>query len=208
MKRVRSPVAEVKKTSTTILCEDGKYRCWWSVGEPIYTEYHDKEWGVPIHDDKTHFEFLTLEGAQAGLSWITVLRKREAYRQALDGFDYEKCSLYTQEKLDELVRPESKIVRNRLKVKSVVGNAKGFIGVREEFGSFDKYVWEYVDGVPLVIRAQDKSSSSQGMEIAERLSNDLKKRGFKFVGPTICYSYLQAAGLINDHVLGCFRCSK
>ena len=181
-------------------------RCEWA-RQPLDIAYHDTEWGVPVHDDRTHFEFITLEGAQAGLSWSTILKKRERYREVLDGFDPERIARYTKRKLDALLR-DSGIVRNKLKVASLVPNARGFLGVQEECGSFDTFVWRFVDGAPR--RAVRRSLADIPAKSAESdaLSKELLRRGFTFVGSTICYAYMQACGLVDDHVVGCFRHSR
>ncbi|MGE5410150.1 MAG: DNA-3-methyladenine glycosylase I [Clostridiales bacterium] len=179
-------------------------RCGWSSNDPIYTEYHDKEWGLPIHEDKLLFEFLILEGAQAGLSWLTVLKKRDNYRKAFDGFSAEKIAQYGEEKIQELLNNPG-IIRNRLKINATIENAKAYLRVVEEFGSFDKYIWQFVSGQPI------NNSWNALKEIpvktieAEKMSKDLLKRGFKFVGPTICYAFMQAVGMVNDHIVCCFR---
>lgn len=179
-------------------------RCAWAGSEPMYVAYHDQEWGVPVHDDRTLFEFLVLEGAQAGLSWSTILRKRENYRQAFDGFDPVKVAEYDDEKIAELLNNPG-IVRNRLKVNAAVLNARAFLKVQEEFGSFDKYIWQFTGGQPLVNRW--KSILEIPAETAESriMSKDLIQRGFRFVGPTICYAHMQATGMVNDHTIDCFR---
>ena len=179
-------------------------RCDWCGDDPLYVKYHDEEWGKPAYDDKTLFEFLILEGAQAGLSWITVLRKRENYRTALDGFDYQKIAKYYEKKVEELLQNEG-IIRNRLKINSTILNAKLFINVQQEFGSFCQYIWSFVDGKPKVNHIVTKEDYPVTSEESDALSKDLKKRGFKFVGSTICYAHLQAAGLINDHSVDCYR---
>ena len=178
-------------------------RCEWARA-PLDIAYHDTEWGVPVHDDRVHFEFITLEGAQAGLSWSTILKKRPRYREVLDGFDVERIARYTKRKLDALLRDPG-IVRNRLKVASLVPNARGFLGVRDEFGSFDAFVWRFVDGVPTrnVRRALEDVPARTAA--SDALSKALLQRGFKFVGSTICYAYMQACGLVDDHTVSCFR---
>lgn len=180
-------------------------RCpWVDPTKPDYIAYHDREWGVPVHDDRTIFEFLTLEGAQAGLSWYTVLRKRAAYRRAFANFDPEKVARYGKRQLDRLMQ-DAGIIRNQQKIAAAVTNAKSFLAVQEEFGSFDSYIWRFVGGKPLVnmLRAlKDYPASSRE---SDALSNDLKQRGFKFVGSTICYAHMQATGMVNDHVLTCSR---
>jgi DNA-3-methyladenine glycosylase I len=179
-------------------------RCEWAGTDPLYVRYHDEEWGVPLHDDRGLFEFLILEGAQAGLSWSTILNKRENYRRAFDGFDPAAVARYDEAKIAALLADPG-IVRNRLKVNAAVRNAQAFLAVQEAFGSFDAYVWRFVDGVP----RQNAWDSLRDVpaETAESgaLSKDLKRRGFTFVGPTICYAFMQAVGLVNDHVTGCFR---
>lgn len=179
-------------------------RCGWAGNDPIYIAYHDKEWGVAVHDDIKHFEFIILEGAQAGLSWITILKRRENYRKAFDNFDPEKVAKYNEEKIEELLNNEG-IIRNRRKVEAAVANAKAFLEVQKEFGSFDKYIWQFVGGE--VIKNSWKSLEEVPPKTleSEAMSKDLKKRGFKFVGPTICYAYMQAAGMVNDHLVDCFR---
>lgn len=180
-------------------------RCKWAEGVNLdYIEYHDKEWGVPVHDDKVQFEFLILEGAQAGLSWSTILNKREGYRQAFAEFDVEKVARFTDKRVEKLLTNPA-IVRNRLKVTSAVTNAKAFIKVQEEFGSFSKYIWSFVDGKPIQNKFRNDSDIPATSPESDDLSKDLKKRGFKFVGSTIVYAHMQATGLVNDHVVGCFR---
>ena len=180
-------------------------RCAWvPANNPLYQKYHDEEWGVPVHDDRTHFEFLILEGAQAGLSWETVLKKREGYRKAFYDFDVEKCASLSDEELEEkLQNPE--IIRNRLKVFSVRKNARVFIDIQKEFGSFDKYIWSFVAGVPICNRRQSISEIPATSPESDQLSKDLKKRGMTFVGSTIIYAHMQATGLVNDHTRDCFR---
>ncbi|WP_409344934.1 DNA-3-methyladenine glycosylase I [Paenibacillus sp. MBLB4367] len=178
-------------------------RCGWVNDDPLYIEYHDKEWGVPVHDDRKLFEMITLEGAQAGLSWYTVLKKRETYRQAFDGFDFEKVASYDEAKAAELLQNEG-IIRNKLKVASAIGNAKAFIRVREEFGSFDRYIWGFVGGKPILNRFRELKEVPARTDISDAMSKDLQKRGFKFVGSTICYAFMQATGMVNDHVESCF----
>lgn len=186
-------------------------RCQWSTGgNELYIQYHDEEWGVPVHDDIRQFEFLILEGAQAGLSWATVLNKRENYRKAFDGFDPAKVARYTSAKVEKLLLDPG-IIRNRLKVESTVVNARAFLKVQEEFGSFDKYIWSFVGGKPMVNRWEHMKQVPASSPESDALSKDLKKRGFKFVGSTVIYAHLQAAGLVNDHTVDCFRhkqCAK
>lgn len=173
-----------------------KTRCTWCESDPIYIEYHDKEWGVPVHDDQMLFEMINLEGAQAGLSWLTILRKRENYRKAFDRFNAKKIIRYNAAKIKSLMKNEG-IVRNRLKIHAVIENAKAFLQVQKEFGSFDQYIWSFTSGKP----AQKK----EALKISEVLSKDLKKRGFRFVGGTIAYAFMQAVGMVNDHAPDCFR---
>ncbi len=186
-------------------------RCRWAEGTTLdYIRYHDEEWGVPVHDDLTHFEFLTLEGAQAGLSWSTVLNKRVGYRKLFAGFDPEKVARFTKKRIEKLLLDPS-IVRNRLKIESTVSNARAFLRVQEEFGSFSDYIWGFVDGKPLQNNFRKDSDVPATSPESDALSKDLKKRGFRFVGSTIIYAHMQATGLVNDHVTGCFRhkpCAK
>lgn len=179
-------------------------RCGWSDGNDLYHAYHDREWGVPVHEDRTLFEFLILEGAQAGLSWITVLKKREAYREAFDGFDPQKVAAYDDEKVEALLQNKS-LIRNRLKIKSAVQNAQAFLKVQNEYGSFDTYIWSYVDGKPIVGHWKSLDEVPASSDLSDKISKDLKKRGFNFVGSTIVYSFLQATGLVMDHITSCFR---
>ena len=180
-------------------------RCRWAEGVNLdYIRYHDEEWGVPVRDDRTQFEFLILEGAQAGLSWSTILNKREGYRKAFAGFDPEKVARFTKKRIERLLQ-EPAIVRNRLKVESAVTNAKAFLAVQEEFGSFCDYVWGFVDGSPIQNRFRRDADVPATSPESDALSKDLKKRGFKFVGSTIVYAHMQATGLVNDHVTACFR---
>ena len=180
-------------------------RCGWSsLDVPLFREYHDKEWGVPVHRDPALFEFLVLEGAQAGLSWWTILRKRENFRAAFAGFDPVKVARFDQRNIDRLLGDPG-IIRNRLKINSAVQNAKAFLAVQDEFGSFDSYVWRFVDGKPKVNHWRTLKEIPATTPVAEAMSRDLLKRGFRFVGPTICYAHMQATGMVNDHVTGCFR---
>ena len=180
-------------------------RCKWAEGvSPEYIEYHDIEWGVPVYDDKVQFEFLILEGAQAGLSWSTVLNKREGYRKAFADFNVEKVARFTEKRIERLLANPA-IIRNRLKVQSAVTNAKAFIAVQDEFGSFSEYIWGFVDGKPIQNRFRKDGDIPATSPESDALSKDLKKRGFKFVGSTIIYAHMQATGLVNDHVVGCFR---
>ncbi len=179
-------------------------RCAWCGTDPLYVRYHDAEWGVPVHDDRLLFEFLVLEGAQAGLSWITILRKRENYRRAFDGFAAEKVARYGARDVKRLLADPG-IVRNRLKIDAAIGNAQRYLQVQEEFGSFDAYVWRFVGGRPIVNRWKTLKQIPASTPESDALSRDLKARGFKFVGSTICYSHMQATGMVNDHLVGCFR---
>lgn len=177
-----------------------KSRCnWVNLENPLYVAYHDKEWGKPVHNDRTHFQFLILEGAQAGLSWETILKKRIHYRKVFDNFDPRKIAKYTKSKTDKLMQ-DSGIVRNRLKIESAVSNAKAFLALQREFGSFDKYIWQFVDNKPI----QNTGKILSKTPLSDKISKDLKKRGFRFVGSTIIYAYMQAVGLVNDHAAGCF----
>jgi len=178
-------------------------RCPWPTDE-LYIQYHDTEWGVPVHDDRLLFEYLILEGAQAGLSWYTVLKKRENYRAAFDNFDTHKIARYGDKKIAQLMANPG-IIRNRLKIHATIQNARAFIQVQKEFGSFDAYLWRFVDRKPLQRPQKSKNEAVGRTEISDTLSKDLLKRGFKFVGSTICYAYMQAVGLVNDHVTTCFR---
>lgn len=179
-------------------------RCAWCLGDDLYTEYHDKEWGVPVYDDLKHFEFLVLESAQAGLSWITILRKRENYRKAYDGFDPEKVARYGEKKKASLLA-DAGIVRNRLKIEASINNAKRFLEVQKEFESFSNYIWSFTKGKQVVGKWKKLEEIPAQTELSNRVSADLKKRGFKFLGGTIIYSHLQATGIINDHITSCFR---
>lgn len=181
-------------------------RCpWLDLSKPDYVAYHDQEWGVPVHDDKVLFEFLTLEAAQAGLSWYTVLRKREAYRQAFIGFDPEKVARFGKRKIEALLK-NAGIIRNRAKIVAAVNNAARFLDVQEEFGSFDSYIWRFVDGKPILHRLRKLRDYYPANTVeSDAMSKDLKQRGFKFVGSTICYAHMQATGMVNDHVTDCFR---
>lgn len=179
-------------------------RCGWCITDPLMIEYHDNEWGVPVHDDRKHFEFIVLDGAQAGLSWQTVLRKREAYREAFDDFDFVKVARYNDRKITELLRNPG-IIRNKLKVNSAVNNARAFLDVRKEFGSFDKYIWQFVGHRTMHNSWKSLKELPAKTPESDAMSKDMKKRGFNFVGSTICYAYMQAAGMVNDHTTGCFR---
>ena len=180
-------------------------RCTWSEGvDPAYERYHDEEWGVPVRDDRVHFEFLVLEAAQAGLSWWTILRKREGYRRAFADFDATKVARFTPARIEKLMQDAS-IVRNRQKIEAAVANARAFLAVQKEFGSFDRYIWEFVGGQPIVNGWRKHSDVPATSKESDALSKDLKSRGFKFVGSTIVYAHMQATGLVNDHLVGCFR---
>jgi DNA-3-methyladenine glycosylase I len=181
-----------------------KIRCGWCEKDPLYTSYHDEEWGVPVKDDRTLFEFLVLEGAQAGLSWITILRKRDAYRKAFGGFDPEKVARYGARDVKRLLGNEG-IVRNRLKIESAIKNARAFLEVQEEHGSFSAYQWRFVEGRPLVNTYRSLKEIPPRTTISDTFSKDLKKRGFSFVGSTIIYAHMQAVGMVNDHITDCFR---
>ncbi len=179
-------------------------RCSWAGGGPLMLAYHDKEWGLPVHDDRTLFEFLTLEGAQAGLSWETILKKRENYRGAFDNFDSERIARYDERDVERLLA-DAGIVRNRLKVAATVNNAQRFLEVREEFGSFEEYIWRFVGGRPIKNSFRALSEMPAKTEESEAMSKELLRRGFKFVGSTICYAFMQAVGMVNDHTVDCFR---
>ncbi len=180
-------------------------RCpWVPLDKPDYVEYHDKEWGVPVHDDRTLFEFLTLESAQAGLSWYTVLRKRENYRIAFSNFEPDKVAAYDENMFQTLLNNPG-IIRNRLKIRSAISNAACFLKIQEEFGSFDAYIWRFVDGKPIVNEIREVSDYQATSSVSDTMSKDLKQRGFKFIGSTICYAHMQATGMINDHSIDCFR---
>ena len=179
-------------------------RCWWCGEDELYQQYHDLEWGVPVHDDRLLFEFICLEGAQAGLSWITILRKREHYRLVFDNFEAEKIAGYDDSKIAELLQ-DAGIVRNRLKVNGFVKNARAFLEIREQGGSFDDYLWSFVDGETIQTNRKSADQVPANTEISDAMSKDMKKRGFTFVGSTICYAFMQAAGLVNDHTVNCYR---
>lgn len=181
-----------------------KHKCGWCLGDDLYEAYHDIEWGVPVKDDDTLFEFLILETFQAGLSWITILKKRENFRKAFDQFDYKKIAQYGQAKKDELLQNVG-IVRNKLKVNATVSNAQAFIKIQEEFGSFSTYIWGFVDEKPIKNSFKDYRNAPANTELSGQISKDLKKRGFKFVGSTVIYAHMQATGMVNDHEVNCFR---
>ncbi|WP_115461009.1 DNA-3-methyladenine glycosylase I [Winogradskyella aurantiaca] len=181
-----------------------KKRCGWCEGDPLYEAYHDNEWGVPLYDDDLLFEFLILETFQAGLSWITILRKRENFRVAFDHFNYQKIARYKEQKIEALLQ-DAGIIRNRLKIKATVSNAQAFIRVQEEFGSFAKYIWGFVDGKPINNALTSYKDGPANTPLSDTISKDLKKRGFKFVGSTVVYAHMQATGMVNDHEVSCFR---
>ena len=184
-----------------------KIRCDWCGNDPLYMNYHDTEWGVPVYEDKVLFEFLILETFQAGLSWITVLRKRENFRKAFDSFDYKKIAQYDEEKYNVLIQ-DTGIIRNKLKIKAAISNAQAFIGVQKEFGSFSDYIWGFVNGKPIKNSFKSLSELPANTLLSDTISKDLKKRGFKFVGTTVVYAHMQATGMVNDHVKSCFRYNK
>lgn len=187
--------------------EKEKTRCPWCLGFEEYKKYHDEEWGVPVHDDQVHFEFLILEGAQAGLSWSTILKKREGYRKAFADFDPNRVARFTEKKLEKILLDPG-IVRNRLKVYAAVNNAKQFLKVQKEFGSFDKYIWQFVGSKPIVNKRKTMKEVPATTPESDALSKDLIKRGFKFVGSTVIYAHMQACGLVNDHLSDCWRYGK
>lgn len=179
-------------------------RCPWPGNDDLYIRYHDDEWGVPVHDDRKHFEFLVLESAQAGLSWLTILRRRENYRTAYENFDPEIVAAFDEKKIEELML-DSGIIRNRRKIESSVNNAKAFLRIEEEFQSFDNYIWGFVGGKPVINKWKNISEIPSKTALSDAVSSDLKKRGFKFLGSTIMYAHMQATGIINDHIISCFR---
>ena len=181
-----------------------KHRCFWVTDSKLYQEYHDNEWGEPVYDDETLFEFLVLETFQAGLSWITILNKRENFRIAFDQFDYKKISEYSEDKYDSLLL-DAGIIRNKLKIKSAITNAQLFMEVQKEFGSFSKFIWAYVNEKPIVNHFKTRAEVPATTPLSDKISKDLKKRGFKFVGSTVIYAYLQAVGMVNDHTIDCFK---
>ncbi|MEI6165556.1 MAG: DNA-3-methyladenine glycosylase I [bacterium] len=181
-----------------------KKRCEWCGGDPIYVSYHDDEWGVPVHDDRRLFEFLVLEGAQAGLSWLTILKKRENYRKAFHDFNVERIAGYGPQDIDRLLHDPG-IVRNRLKIEAAIRNARGVLAIRKEYGTLDTFLWRYVDGTPVQNHWKCMTDLPVTTRESDQMSKDLKKRGFNFVGPTICYSFMEAVGMVNDHVADCFR---
>lgn len=179
-------------------------RCSWCGDDPLYVEYHDKEWGIPVRNDAKLFEFLILETFQAGLSWITILRKRENFRAAFDNFDYQKIANYDETKFEELLQNEG-IIRNKLKIKATISNAQAFMKVQKEFGSFSNYMWHFVDEKPIDMAYEKMEEIPASTELSDRISKDLKQRGFKFVGSTVIYAHMQATGMVNDHITSCFR---
>jgi DNA-3-methyladenine glycosylase I len=179
-------------------------RCPWCTSNPIYINYHDTEWGIPVHDDQKLFEFLILEGAQAGLSWLTILKKREGYNKAFSNFEVIKVARFSEKKIEKLIQ-NPQIIRNKLKIRSAVSNAQNFIKIQEEFGSFSNYSWQFVDEKPIVNKWKELKNIPANSKESDRFSKDLKNRGFKFVGSTIMYAYMQAVGMINDHLVSCFR---
>ena len=183
---------------------DEKIRCFWAGNDSLMVRYHDLEWGNPMHDDKKLFEFLVLEGAQAGLSWTTILKKRENYRESFNNFDYKKIAKYTQEDVKRLLVNEG-IIRNKLKIHSAIRNAKAFIEIQKEYGSFDKYIWSFVSNKPIKNNFKSLKEIPASTGLSDRISKDLKKRGMNFVGSTIIYAFMQAVGMVNDHTIGCFR---
>ncbi len=186
---------------------DNKSRCNWTGNDELMIKYHDEEWGKPIHDDRTLFEFIVLESAQAGLSWRTILHRREGYRKAFANFDYEKVAKFTQKDVERLMN-DAGIIRNRLKILATINNAQRFIEVRKEFGTFDKYIWSFVKNKPIVNKFKELKELPAKTELSDRISADLKKRGFKFMGSTIVYAHMQATGMVNDHLTTCFRKGK
>jgi DNA-3-methyladenine glycosylase I len=197
------PVAPVKYTGPT----DGKTRCGWCLGDPIYVKYHDEEWGRPVHDDKVLFEFLVLESFQAGLSWLTILKKRENFRKAFANFDVKKVAKYDEKKYEALMQ-DAGIIRNQLKIRAAINNAQRFIEIQKEFGSFDTYVWSFVGGKPLRNKVSTLRDVPAKTAISDAMSKDMGKRGFKFRGTTICYAFMQAVGIVDDHLDTCWRKSK
>jgi DNA-3-methyladenine glycosylase I len=189
---------------TSVVKDVEPVRCAWANGNELSMRYHDEEWGTPIHDDRVLFEFLILEGAQAGLSWNTILNKRDNYRRAFDGFDPASVALYDRRKIRQLLR-DAGIVRNKLKIASAIENAKAFVRVQQEFGSFDRCIWQFVGGKPRVNKPKSLRQVPASTAESDAMSEDLKRRGFKFVGTTICYAFMQAVGMVNDHVVDCFR---
>jgi DNA-3-methyladenine glycosylase I len=180
------------------------HRCSWAQGSKIEQDYHDTEWGVPVHDDRRLFEFITLEGAQAGLSWVTVLRKRENYRKLFDDFNVNKIARYNKRKVESLLKNPG-IIRNRLKVESTISNARAFLQIQQEFGSFDNYIWHFTNGKAIINHWKKTEDIPVSTDLSDNMSRDLKQRGFRFAGTTICYAFMQATGMVNDHTVDCFR---
>jgi DNA-3-methyladenine glycosylase I len=199
-----SMTSRINNLARTESLNSDNNRCPWSGSDPLYISYHDKEWGVPVYDDRVLFEFLVLEGAQAGLSWITVLKKREAYRNAFDNFDPVKVSAYSRLKIDNLMNMPA-LIRNRKKLESAVKNASAFVDVQQKYGSFSNFFWRYSDGSSIINHWRSMSEIPASTPLSEKISNDMKKKGFSFVGPTIIYSMMQAVGMVNDHLVSCFR---
>lgn len=194
----------MKKSDATAGWREDVERCDWAGTDPTYVDYHDTEWGVPLHDERSLFEFLILEGAQAGLSWITILRRRENYRKAFAQFDARKVARFDRRKIERLMQ-DTGIIRNRQKIESAVTNARAFLRVQREFGSFDAWIWDFVDGTPIQNRFRRLADLPAKTSLSEAISKELARRGFKFVGPTIVYAHMQATGMVNDHLVGCFR---
>ena len=184
-----------------------RIRCPWAGSDPLYLDYHDTQWGVPLHDDRGLFEFMILEGAQAGLSWITVLKKRENYRVAFEGFDPEKVARYNDDSIRRLLENDG-LIRNRLKITAAVDNARAFLNVQQAFGSFDAYIWQFVDGTPVCNQWKSMQQVPAQTATSKLMSKELKQKGFKFVGPVICYAFMQAVGMVNDHLVNCYRYSE
>ncbi|MDX6747578.1 DNA-3-methyladenine glycosylase I [Polaribacter sp. PL03] len=184
-----------------------KNRCFWVSDSQLYIDYHDKEWGEPVYDDETLFEFLVLETFQAGLSWITILNKRENFKKAFDNFDYNKIANYSDDKYESLLQ-DAGIIRNKLKIKSAITNAQLFLEIQQEFGSFSKFIWAYVNDTPILNKFKNREDVPATTSLSDKISKDLKKRGFKFVGSTVIYAYMQAVGMVNDHTTNCFKYSK
>ena len=199
-----APKQESKPSMTVKTAADGRRRCPWCLGSPEMVRYHDREWGVPVYQDRLLFEFLTLEGAQAGLSWSIVLAKRDGYRRAFANFDPGKVARFTKQDVQRLMQ-DTKIVRNRLKIESTVSNARAFLEVKREFGSFSAFVWAFIGGKPLQNRRREMKQVPARSALSDALSKDLKRRGFRFVGTTICYAFMQAVGMVDDHLTSCFR---
>ncbi len=187
--------------------QESPWRCPWPGDDPLYQAYHDHEWGVPLHDDRKLFEFLVLEGAQAGLSWLTILRRREGYRRAFGNFDVQAIANFDKRKVEQLLQ-DPRIIRNRRKVESAIRNAAAFLRVQEQFGSFDEYIWRFVDGRPIRNAWRNMEQVPASTDLSRKISRDLRARGFSFVGPTIVYAHMQATGMVNDHLLRCFRHSQ